>query len=196
MGVFDGAAGAAISAVGGLGAGYMNYSSAQDMMAFQEKAYKHRYQWAMDDMRKAGLNPIFAYKGIGTGAPAGASANFNNPFAGVPSMISSSVQKKTADSVIQKNFDQAGAANAQDTLMRRQWKLLRDQHPWLVMEAKANANAAKAMADTLQSQKLLQKHDAKFWLDNPEMRNFSNFLQGFNPLVPRTGANVNVKGGK
>ncbi len=44
----------------------------------QQQMYKHRYQWQMEDMRKAGLNPILAYRQTppgttisGGGPPAG-----------------------------------------------------------------------------------------------------------------------------
>lgn len=35
--------------------------AAEDQRAFDERAYRHRYQWQMEDMRKAGLNPMLAY---------------------------------------------------------------------------------------------------------------------------------------
>lgn len=47
-------------------------SSAKDAMEFQEKLYKHRFRWAMKDMRLAGLNPMLAYSQAGGGVPGGA----------------------------------------------------------------------------------------------------------------------------
>lgn len=38
-----------------------NKSSARKQMAFQERMSRHAYRYAMQDMRKAGLNPMLAY---------------------------------------------------------------------------------------------------------------------------------------
>lgn len=53
---------------------HYNSASAAQANAWNVENYKHRYQWAVDDMRAAGLNPILAAtNGIG-GSIAGASA--------------------------------------------------------------------------------------------------------------------------
>lgn len=61
MSLFAGA-----GAFGGLlGAGAsagLSYLMAKDAREAQREAYQNRYQWMMQDMRKAGLNPILAYK--------------------------------------------------------------------------------------------------------------------------------------
>lgn len=54
--------------------GHYNSAAAAQQNAWNVENYKHRYQWAMEDMRNAGLNPILAAtNGIG-GSIAGASA--------------------------------------------------------------------------------------------------------------------------
>ena len=42
-----------------------NWRRKEQRRAFERavKAYRHRYQWTMEDMRKAGLNPILAARG-------------------------------------------------------------------------------------------------------------------------------------
>lgn len=53
---------------------HYNSANAAQANAWNVENYKHRYQWAVEDMRKAGLNPILAAtNGIG-GSIAGASA--------------------------------------------------------------------------------------------------------------------------
>ena len=53
---------------------HYNSANAAQANAWNVENYKHRYQWAVEDMRKAGLNPILAAtNGIG-GSISGASA--------------------------------------------------------------------------------------------------------------------------
>lgn len=53
---------------------HYNSANAAQANAWNVENYKHRYQWAVDDMRSAGLNPILAAtNGIG-GSVSGASA--------------------------------------------------------------------------------------------------------------------------
>jgi len=66
---------AAASLVGGLIGGSKqnkaNQSASREQMAFQERMSSSAYQRAMTDMRKAGLNPILAYKQGGASTPTG-----------------------------------------------------------------------------------------------------------------------------
>lgn len=60
-----------------LGSAFQNHANSANAAQANEwnvENYKHRYQWAMEDMRQAGLNPILAAtNGVG-GSIAGASA--------------------------------------------------------------------------------------------------------------------------
>ena len=81
MGIFGDLAGV-IGAVGGITgaqeANAANKKAAGRQMDFQERSYRHRYQWQMQDMKAAGLNPILSYKtGAGSSLP-GASYQAQN----------------------------------------------------------------------------------------------------------------------
>lgn len=75
--MYGAAAGAIGDIVGGLASSGMAFASANRQMKFQEKMYKHRYQWTVQDMLKAGINPIYAAQmGLGGGSvPPGAKAD-------------------------------------------------------------------------------------------------------------------------
>ena len=60
--------GGAIGALGGLGSAYLGSQSSEKGIKFQKKLAKRRYQWLMEDLRKAGLNPMLA---IGGATPPG-----------------------------------------------------------------------------------------------------------------------------
>lgn len=78
--------GGAASALGGF-LGYkgqqdtnrQNIRLAREQMGFQERMRNTSWQSAVEDMRKAGLNPALAYQQGGAATPAGASATVQNP---------------------------------------------------------------------------------------------------------------------
>lgn len=57
---------AGIAGIAGIGGGLLgNKASAEEAARnrrFQRRMYKHRYQYTVEDMRKAGLNPALAYQ--------------------------------------------------------------------------------------------------------------------------------------
>lgn len=74
MALFDTIISTVGSLIGGERANSANREMAEKQMEFQERMSSTAYQRSMADMRKAGLNPILAYKQGGASSPAGASA--------------------------------------------------------------------------------------------------------------------------
>lgn len=57
---------------GGIFGNFSNADEAEKMREHQIHMYKHRYQWATADMKKAGINPIYSVQGgsvAGSGTP-------------------------------------------------------------------------------------------------------------------------------
>jgi len=83
-----------ISAGGSLLQGLFGQSSAQASMDFQREVLQNRNQWMVQDLKKAGLNPILAAGAISSGSAAGAQAHIDNPG---EKAVSSAMQYKMAD---------------------------------------------------------------------------------------------------
>lgn len=87
--------GSIIGAIGANSARKAQKAEAQRNREFQQAMYQHRYQWQMEDMRRAGLNPILSYK---MGAPSGASPSSISPV-NVGAPIQEGIGKATASAL-------------------------------------------------------------------------------------------------
>jgi len=65
--------GGALGLIGGAMQNSAASAAADKQMAFQKQSAQNQYKWAMDDMRRSGLNPILAYKQGGAGTLSGSS---------------------------------------------------------------------------------------------------------------------------
>jgi len=93
-------------------------ASAVRQMEFQKETLKHQYQWGMEDMRKAGLNPILAYKQGGAGSASGSSYTPGNvgaaAVAGASSAQSSALQTRAQDLQLENIAADTSLKSAQD----------------------------------------------------------------------------------
>jgi hypothetical protein len=97
---------------------------AQKQMDFQERMRATQYQTAMEDMKKAGLNPMLAASQGGAGTPTGAmgqvsSANFKSP---VSSAVASGAQYSALAADTNLKSEQATQTVANTTLTEQQAK--------------------------------------------------------------------------
>lgn len=115
-------AGAAASVAGSL----LSSNSASSASSQSEYAAKHRYRWAVDDMRRAGLNPVLAAT---SGGIAGATApNYQQGnFSGLgqagqsaAAVYNSSTQRKQTDSNIQLQDTQSAKNVAEVPVLNQQ----------------------------------------------------------------------------
>lgn len=70
--------------------------AAQVQMEFQERAAKSSYQWGMEDMRKAGLNPMLAYQRGGASSLSGTSYSPQNEMSGAPGAVGTAISTSMA----------------------------------------------------------------------------------------------------
>ena len=104
-----------------------NQASAQASMDFQREVLQNRNQWAVEDLRKAGLNPILA-AGTTQSTAQGATYQTENP---ASSAVQSYVASKQASIASRQQDNQDAIAKAQVS----------------VLNSQASANTAKALKD-------------------------------------------------
>lgn len=114
-----GGAQSAASYIGQKKTNEMQQGAAREQMAFQERMSSSAYQRAMDDMRKAGLNPILAGKLGGASSPGGAMPIFHSELgAGVQGMQSGiqsgmDIGRGSADISLKKSQESVNKLDAQ-----------------------------------------------------------------------------------
>lgn len=124
----------------------MRVAEAKKNRDFQQEMSSTAYQRAMQDMEKAGLNPMLAYKQGGASTPGGSQANlvnpqYNDPLAPATTSAIDSIQKQVQSSMLtQQTF-----LNKVDTFQK-------------VAESKARAENARASAvKNMMQTELLEK---------------------------------------
>jgi hypothetical protein len=125
MGLFDKAFDGIVGSVLGGGLSFLGGERANDSSArsverqleFQRESYQNRYQWQMEDMKKAGLNPMLAYQQGAGPALSGSSYQAKDTISpGVNSALAArrlATELDVMESTAAKNKADTAAANAE-----------------------------------------------------------------------------------
>ena len=112
-------AGSLLASKGAANQNKSNQAASREQMAFQERMSSTAYQRAMLDMRKAGLNPILAYKQGGASTPTGQTWQAQNVMAKGVDAASSAYSTITQTANVK-------AATANQTMKNRDYRLFGD----------------------------------------------------------------------
>ena len=98
----------------------MNYNGAEALANrdFQERMSNTSYQRAVEDMKKAGLNPILAYANGGASTPGGSGATITGASMGMPS--SSALGVSTMNGNVPTSYYSRSQSESQWYQLRKQ----------------------------------------------------------------------------
>lgn len=175
-GSYWGAAGGMLSALGASQQNDANSAQVERQMHFQQMMSNSAYQRAMRDMRLAGLNPILAGQVGGASTPSGASANMVNVADSASQNAARTANTSMALKQQKKTFEETDAriSNIQNdtnlkaenmSLMTAQKNLLN----WQRERAKWDANSAKQLSLTNDVLGRLERRNAQWLIDHPEI---------------------------
>ena len=122
----------------------------KDQYQYQKQLYENRYQWQMEDMRRAGLNPILSYK---TGAGSAGGVGLSTP--SVPDLGSSARQGARAVSEIAQIKAQTINTKA-DSRLKEEQRLLTHQQELKTQLDKMKALEEVSTAKALRKMKELE----------------------------------------
>jgi len=127
-------------------------ASADRQMQFQERLSGSAYQRAMDDMRKAGINPMLAISQGGASTPSGASASVFKPDFKTPDNLNTALNTRVNEATLQKirsdtetndfynkvqmataeNIRQQAKINSANAVKASQEAAFYNDHPWAI----------------------------------------------------------------
>lgn len=160
--------------VGGAIDHYYNKKNMDYQSKIQQMMYQHRYQWAVDDLKKAGLNPILAAtSGIAGSMPGVSSAgsfggDVSNAAVGVSNSAAANKAAKTGEAVgkstIALNASSAAKYAADAEAIRQGTFFNRVYFPYEQDLKKQTVENAKKQGELLQKQADAQDYQYKFVL--------------------------------
>jgi len=152
---------------------------AQKQMDFQERMRATQYQTAMEDMKKAGLNPMLAASQGGAGTPTGAmgqvsTANFKSP---VSAGVNSYAQYSALSADTKLKDEQATQTVANTTLIEQQAKKTDAETASIIL---AMPNISQKFKNEVATELLLR--------EQTEQASTQSILNRANALLSRTSA--------
>ncbi len=129
-----------------------NKVEARKLRRFQERMYESRYQNTMTDMKRAGLNPLLAYRqGTGGGTPAGAAASssLGQEAPAIAAGAGKGIEAAIAMATKQKITQDTATSAAQQAKIQKETVLLSKEEPWALIMEKVATEGVKPLLDYL-----------------------------------------------
>lgn len=166
-----------IAPIASAASGLFNTSSAMDRQeaaqTFSAEQFSKRYQTTVEDMKKAGLNPMLAYSQGGGNAPSGSAASTS----GMPDVGSSFSQSRLNSAQIANIEADTNNKNESSALIRAQ-----------AAQAMASANQADAQTTKIGQEVTNLKEEFKnIPLEGNRLREFANNLVSSSNLLLEQG---------
>lgn len=177
--------GGVASAFGQAQANQQADKSAIRQMEFQKETLQHQYQWGMEDMAKAGLNPILAYKQGGAGSASGSSYTPQNVGSAAVSGASTAVSSALASQAQRSQLENIAADTRLKQAQDKTQAALAVQA--LAQAENASTNSAKQRAEIgiLGAASSRAAAEEKLYDANPWLRQAGTIIKELSPLTGR-----------